>query len=141
MKPSFSLSFCCMCATVVYPPNPPRALACTKGNPDEVFCITLREEERKNRGKGYFFQIDQDRDTKGASFSWEIIITLLLLASILCVLTIFSQNVWEKKKLCGCVYGASVHGQFTKEDLCDRVRNRSITIGQQWLLQSQHFGV
>jgi len=67
------------------------------------FVLHLREEERKNRGKGYFFQINQDRDTKGTSFSWEIIITLLLLASILCVLTFCGQSVWDDNFLGGCV--------------------------------------
>lgn len=138
---SSSLFFCCMCATVVYPQTPPGLLHVRRATRMRFFVLHLRVEERKNRGKGYFFQINQDRDTKGTSFSWECIITLLLLASILCVLTFCSQSVWESNFLCGCVYGASVHRQFTKEDFCDRVRNRSIMIGQQWLLQSQHFGV
>jgi hypothetical protein len=41
-----------MCATVVYPPNPPRALACTKGNPDEFFVLHLREKLKESLGKG-----------------------------------------------------------------------------------------
>ena len=144
MKPPFSLplSSFVVCVLLLYTPQtPPGLLHVRRATRIRFFVLHLRVEERKNRGKGYFFQINQDRDTKGTSFSWECIITLLLLASILCVLTFCSQSVWESNFLCGCVYGASVHRQFTKEDFCDRVRNRSITIGQQWLLQSQHFGV
>lgn len=56
------------------------------------FVLHLREEERKNRGKGYYvFQINQDRDTKGTSLSWEIILTLLLLTSNL----VCSHVLWS----------------------------------------------
>ena len=57
---SSSLFFCCMCATVVYPPNPPRALACTKGNPDEVFCITFESRRKKKPWEGLLLP-DQSR--------------------------------------------------------------------------------
>lgn len=40
--------FFVVCVLLLYTPNPPRALACTKGNPDEFFVLHLREEG-KNR--------------------------------------------------------------------------------------------
>jgi glycerol uptake facilitator-like aquaporin len=118
-----------MCATVVYPPTHPGLLHVRRATRMSFFVLHWREEERKNRGQGYFFQINQDRDTKGTSFLWEIIITLLLLASIFCVLTFCGQSVWDDDFLGGCVYG-SVHRQLSKEDYCDRVCIRSISIGQ-----------
>ena len=70
---ALSLFFCCICATVVYPPNPPRALECMKGNPDEFICITFDGRIERNRWEGdpwvaSTFQIHQDRDKKGTSF-------------------------------------------------------------------------
>ena len=53
MKLSFSfllLLYVCYCCI---PPNPPRALACTKGNPDEFFCITFEGRMKEPLGKRF----------------------------------------------------------------------------------------
>ena len=53
MQLSFSfllLLYVCYCCI---PPNPPRALACTKGNPDEFFCVTFEGRMKEPLGKRF----------------------------------------------------------------------------------------
>lgn len=60
MKLSFSLSSFVVCVLLLYTPDPPRALACTKGNPDEFFCITFEGRRKKEPWEGLLLP-DQSR--------------------------------------------------------------------------------
>ena len=49
----FLFSSFVVCVLLLYTPNPPRALACTKGNPDEFFCITFEGRMKEPLGKRF----------------------------------------------------------------------------------------